>query len=97
VAHLVVQVVGPEPVQVCQVPAGGTVTIQNVGTVNVTLTEGIEAAAGDGIILAKAAATGTPGGSLTTYPPGDPTPQTWYGVTAAGVGKVVALVVSGAP
>lgn len=94
-AHLVVSEVGTVPRPVATVPAGGTLFVQNVGTENVTLGVDQELAAGTGIVLAKAPAAGTPGGSLTTYPPGDPEPQVWYGVTAAGTSKVVAVVVTG--
>lgn len=88
--------VGTEATQIAQVPSNGTLTIQNVGTENVTLGVGQEPIAGDGLVLAKAAAAGTPGGSLTTYPPGDPTPQTWYAVTASGTTTLAVLVVPGA-
>lgn len=79
--------------QVAQVPAGHTITIQNTGAVNVSASVGAQLPYGDGIILAKAAATGTPGGSLTTYPPGDTTGQTWYAITKTAAGKVSVLVV----
>lgn len=92
-AHLVVVTVGTTPTQLCQVPPGGTVTIQNVGTKPVTVAEGVEPSVGKGLVLAKAPAVGTPGGSLTTYPPGDPTRQTWYGVVATGTSTVAVLVV----
>lgn len=85
--------VGTEATQIAQVPAGGTITIQNIGTTNVTLGVDQEPEVGKGIILAKAASAGTPGGSLTTYPPGDPNDATWYAVSAAAAGEVAVLVV----
>ncbi len=94
-AHAVVATVTTSPTLIAKVPAGGTVFVQNLGTVNVTLGLDQQVAVGEGVILGKAAAAGTPGGSLTTTPPGDPEPQTWWAVAASGSATVIAIVTAG--
>lgn len=88
-AHLTTSVVGTSPVQIAQVPAGHVVTIQNVGATAVWVAVNTQAKPTECFLLAG----GSPGGTLSTEPPGDVSDQTWYAATASGTTTVAAMVV----